>query len=455
MGQEKNMFSVMMAGILEKLLWLYVILIPFMRVPALPLVGEKVQYSDAIFLVLFGLLVWLFLSGKNKLNKTPLLLSAVLMLVMFLPSFVNSPLWLKSFIEFTGISYLVALYFLLNQLVLSKEMWWRIVRLWVWIAFIISVTGIFAYILPYFGVKNVFLLARHDLLGGADPNLIFRLRSVFRHPGMLATYLHVSVVFASILIFKPKDRRANLLGYATVVLCFIAAFPTKARTNAGIAVTIFLILVLFQNKSIWAAIAKYAFFTYTLIMTVAVIVSTVWWIAPVKFYKNAGETRGGVEINLAYIPYFTHQKASFDMMRAHPIIGVGLGMYNYKSADYITWKEAKDAYRVIFPDITENDVDKYKRGIDPHSTYLAWAAEAGAAGLAAILWFLFQIGYALFKKMRTETDVLGRYIYGALLAGLAGFALNGFYIDILTMRHLWFMFGMAAVFMQVSAERRS
>jgi len=445
----------MMAGVLEKLLWLYAILIPFMRVPPLPIVGEKIQYSDAVFMVILGIWAWLFLFGKTRLKKTPLLLPAVLMLVFLLPSFANSPLWLKSFIEFAGISYLVVLYFLLNQLVLSKETWWRIVRLWVWVAFIISITGIIAYLLPYFGVKNMLLLASHDLLGGADPSLVFRLRSVFRHPGMLATYLHVSVVFASILIFKPKDKKANLLGYATVVLCFIAAFLTKTRTNAGIAVTIFLILVLFQKKGIWISIAKYAFFTYALILTVVVIASTIWWIAPVKFYKDAGGTSGGVEINLAHIPYFTHQKASFDMMRAHPFVGVGLGMYNYKSADYITWEEAKDAYRVIFPDITENDIDKYKRGIDPHSTYLAWGAEAGTVGLAAILWFLFQIGYALFKKMRTQTDVSEIYIYGALLAGLAGFALNGFYVDILTMRHLWFMLGMAAVFMQICAERRS
>lgn len=454
MKQEKDMFDFIKAGIFEKILWLYVILIPFMRVPPLPIVGQKIQYSDAVFMVILIIWAWLFLSAKAKLKKTPLLLPAVLMLVFLLPSFANSPSWLKSFIEFAGISYLVVLYFLLNQLVLSKEMWWRIVQLWVWAAFIISITGIIAYLLPYFEVKNIFLLARHDVLGGADPSLILRLRSVFRHPGMLAAYLHISVVFASILIFKPKDRKANLLGYATVLLCFIAAFPTKARTSAGIAVTLFLVLVLFQNKSIWAAIVKYAFFTYTLILTIIVIASVIWWIVPVKFYKDAGGVRGGVEINLAHIPYFTHQKASFDMMRAYPFIGVGLGMYNYKSVDYITWEEAKDAYRVMYPDIAENDIDKYKRGIDPHSTYLAWGAEAGAVGLAAILWFLFQVGYALFKKMRTETDVSGRYIYGVLLAGLTGFALNGFYIDILTMRHFWFMLGMAAVFMQVSAERR-
>ena len=55
----------------EKLLILYIIILPIMRMPSLPLFKQKIQYSDLVFVVL--LITWTIKIYRKKisLEKTP------------------------------------------------------------------------------------------------------------------------------------------------------------------------------------------------------------------------------------------------------------------------------------------------------------------------------------------------------------------------------------------------
>lgn len=436
----------------EKLLWLFFILIPVMRVPSLPLVKQKIQYSEIVFVLLFVVWVLRYLNGKEKLQKVPAGFALIVMLSIFLLSFINSRGWLISSITFLGIFYLVCLYFLITQLVTFEDMWWRLLKCWVLISLILAVTGICAYLISFLGVDHDYLLAKHDFYRSVNSGLSTRIISIFRHPAMLATYMHVSIVFSFILAVKSDVHAEKILSYICIALFIITAILTKTRINAGIALTLFLIAVTLPYENYIISFAKYFSFLYAITLFILVSSLTVWWILPVTIHKAANNDTIVFEVNSIQQPYFIMHKTGLKIIKDHPLIGVGMGMFNFESARYITWEESKKPWHVIYPHITEKDESMYKRGTDPHSTYIGWGSETGLLGLGGILFFFIQIIRALVMRIKSDKDMINSFIYKAMLAGLVGFLLNGWYINILTLRHFWILLSMTAIYMQLNSK---
>ncbi len=430
-------------NITDKLLILFVLFIPIMRVPSLPIVKQKIQYSDLIFSILFSVWLFRFLRGKVVVKKTTPLFSAVFLLIVFLLSTIHSMNWKVSCLEFLGIIYLVSVYFMLVQLVSEEAEWFRLTRVWVACSFIFSVTAIAAYILHLFGFQCSFLMVKHDVLFCADPRLMYRVNSVFRHPNMFAAYLHVSAVFCFILAAKTRNTIERNYAWLSLIACILAAFLTKSRIIAGIAITIFIILTVFPMKNKIISLAKYISLIFSIILVAFVFFATVWWIFPIKIYTNTEKETAAVEINFLENPYFINNRAYVRIIRDHPLLGIGPGMYNYESIKYISWKESEKSWKLVMPDLTEKENDRYRQGKDPHSTYLGWGAETGLLGVLGMLVFFIQVIYLILKTIRAESDRIKIFILEAMLAGLAGFFFNAWYIDILTMRHLWFLVAMA------------
>ncbi len=439
----------------EKLLYLFIFLIPVMRVPALPLVNQKIQYSDLVFAFLFGIwLVQLFRGGKT-FRRVPLAFPLGCMLILFLFSFTHTDSWLKSGIEYLGLLYLVAIYMLLFQLIDSPEMWWRVVACWCAISALLAITGIGAYLLFAIGGYSNPLMVVYDCYNNVNQQLVYRLASAFRHPAMLAMFLHVGIVFGFIFAARYKNSKDSIWGYAIVVLCFIAAILTKTRCAAGIAITLFFVLVSMPKKNIFLSFARYASFIYAVVLSLAVIIITVWWIVPVRIQKDPVQQKISVEFSTVHQIYFIHHWAEANMLKDYPWVGTGLGMYNAKSAKYIDWREVEKPYHMIFPDIKEVEIDRYKTGVDPHSLYLGAGAEAGLLGLGGLLFFFVQTIRLLFKKARQMSDASEKYIIRIFLAGIAGFLFNGLYVDILTVRSLWVLIAMSLIYVCMHEPKKA
>ncbi len=431
-------------GLIEKLLYLFIIFLPVMKVPRLPVFEEKIQYSDVIFILLFLLWFRAFLKKQRKIQKVMLGFPLFLLLISFSLSFINSERRIESGVEFLGILYLACLYFLLNQLIDSEEIWFNIVSIWTKISLVISAIGIFAYLLLLSGVKNEFLLAKYDLLGYASQNLVYRVTAFFRHPGMFAAYLHAGIVFAFALAFHTKTTKIKWWICLAIIFCTIAALLTKTRVNLGISLTIFIIVNhLFRERNFALSVVKYISFLYFVCLLIFFFFTTIWWVFPINIYFDKDSNILKAEFNFTHQSYFIQHKAAIDMLMAHPLIGVGMGMYNYKSAEFVKWEEAGEPYRMMFPQITEKSEDLYKRGYDPHSTYLGWAAETGLLGLIGIIIFFYSILKHLFLHFKNNRDTKAEVIYICFLAGIGSFLLNGTFIDILTMRHFWVLVAMA------------
>ena len=430
-------------NLIEKLLFLYLILVPIMQVPWLPLVGQKIQYSDLIFPIIFG--VWLIglLQKRYSIRIDKFDFFILVLLILFALSVAFSTNRLKSGIEYIGILYVFCVYFLIKQLVLDTNTWWRVINLWAIVGLIVSLIGIGGYFgitltgkLNYFVKTYVF----GHFLGP-------RICSTFRNPNMLATYLHLPIVFGFILLRRRQElKQKSSWIYLLIAICLLGAFLTKTRILAGIFLSIFLILMLPQKSKLLLC-SRYLTFVICIFGSLFVFANTVWWLFPINIKTN--EQTLSIEFNLTPFTYYNYNKAALAMIKNRPLLGVGIGMYNENLKDYVNKEELASTFHVVYPDY-EKGKDPYtlkimRRGMDPHSTYLGWGAETGLLSLFVIVAMFFYYNLRMIFQFRREANSFNKYIIWCFLAGICGFLLNGFYIDILTMRHFWIFIGMGAV----------
>jgi O-antigen ligase len=129
---------------------------------------------------------------------------------------------------------------------------------------------------------------------------------------------------------------------------------------------------------------------------------------------------------------------SLRFINQNPLAGVGPGIFNQKMVEQLDWNEVKATYKT--KGITDRNVS-----IDPHNTYLGWAAEAGIPFVIIMLGLFLGLYRLLWKGYKAWPDSFtGGFCY-VCLCGMAGFLVNGLYTDILTMRHFWIMMGLGTL----------
>lgn len=428
----------------EKLFLTYILLLPIMRALSLPLFKEKIQYADLIFIALF--ISWLRKKYKEKLSleNVPFLGLLFLTAAAFLLSFKNSVNLVGSATELAGFLYLLLLYFMINQICLTEKLYWKTLRTWNAVAVIVAALGIFSCLAFFlFDLKSPFLDS-FVTYKTASRHLVNRIRSTFLHPNMLASYLHVSIIFAFISITQNKITKNRKLFFGFSIIVFlICSILTKSRLLAGTFLSIFLISLWWQKKRTLKYISC-ILFVITVCLLICSVASIIWWILPVDFNLDSSQNTFSVILNSLNNPYYFQHKAGWDMFKDHPLLGVGLGNFNYWMVGYINWQEAREPYRMMDPDLTRF----YKKGLDPHSTYLGLLSETGILGFSLILAFFVLFIIRISKFISTKESPFARHILWCFFAGICGFAWNAIYIEILTMRHFWFLLAMGIVFMK-------
>ena len=434
-------------SLIEKLLFLYLILVPVMQVPSLPLLGQKIQYSDLIFPIIFAIWMARFLRRKSPINIDKLDFIILGLLTIFAISVAISSNRLKSSIEYIGILYIFCVYFLIKQLVSRANTWWRVINLWAIVSFAISLVGIGSYIaIILTGNSNPFV---REYEFGSFLNVGPRICSTFRNPNMLASYLHVTIVFGFILLRRAQQLKQKTFWiYLLIAVSLLGCFLAKTKILAGTFLSLFLILMLPQKSKLllWSRYLVLIAFIFVFLL---VFINIVWWIFPINISID-GETLN-IKVNRTHFTYYVFNKTALSMIKDKPFFGVGMGMYNAQFMNYVDVKELESAFHIGYPDY-EMGKDPFtmrikQKGLDPHSTYLGWAAETGLFSLSIIVTMFFYYCLRLKQYFSRETDDFNKYIIGCFFAGMCGFLLHGFYIDILTMRHFWIFIGMGMAFL--------
>ena len=416
------------------LLMSYIISLPFMRTPNMPFLGQKAQYSEIIFIILFFYAIYKIIKEKMFLKiKIPFFLPLLFLATTFFISLVFSKPGRKDFIEYLGIVYLALLYILIIFLVRSKDEWYGYLKIWIWTSTFVCVLGALGYLIASIsGKPNIIvpMLNPQAKLALFPKVLQFQLRvcSTFRNPNMLASYLITSTVFILLLIKKQIAGGKKNRGYI-MLLCLhvLAALLTKSRGAGGTFLLVTCGLFIFTNRKKYRPF-KLFLSLFTIFYFLLALVTVVIWVFPIQLKP--------FKINTKNSEYFLQSEAGFKMWKDYPFFGIGLGRYNYNLLKYFDWNKGRESL--------PNPDDVSWRTKDPHSTYFGWLAETGLMGLSAILILLW---VHIKTAMRIEDiNMIG--------VGIIAFLIAGFSMDILTLRYLWLLLGMNGAYTYISSTEK-
>lgn len=262
-----------------------------------------------------------------------------------------------------------------------------------------------------FGYDLIYHRPPSYALGGA----VERIEATFHHPGSLGSHL---ATFAPLIVtlglLGSRRWRWPLLG----VCGLTTAVVMLGRSRSGLlAFVCGLVLVAYWLRQ-WAPLVLAAMTAGVAAITIPPAVKA--WAAtqPTFFYQLAEPDR------LAY------WQAAINMVKAHPLIGVGTN----------TFAKAYPSYRIAGDPFT--DIGPYA-----HNQYLHLAAELGWSGVAVFSILLVVVFLAIRRGLAAKASApVAAMVSAGLGAGLVGFLIVGLFESSLfhargPMR-FWFLVGL-------------
>ena len=414
---------------------IYILLLGFGTSVNLPLFGKEVQLADLFFVFIF---VKLLLDIKRDSTRRLLdLFPAMGRLIIILLVLLLTASWfssdkIKSFVEFSAIFYLLILYLWTARISMTNAQLERALNIWIYLTSFLCVLALGGFVTHSFFEKSnpfvMFMTATRFVVPLA------RVKATFTTMNVFSSYLHVSVVFLLTFVIHNKRLRWDYL--ISGVLIFACILLTASRNMLGIFVTIFLILIPIKGRPFFN-ILKYTSFALVIFLIIMVFVTIIWMIYPVEADYDKDNHRFNISFNTNPNLYAIFNDLSVDLIQKSPIVGVGPGVFNQKAKEDLVWEDVKDSYET-------EDIHRLMP-FDPHNTYLGWAAEAGLPFILALLGLFYAISHLLWKAYKANSNSMPGWFCYACLCGLIGFIVNGFYVDILTMRHLWVMLGLGTM----------
>jgi len=356
---------------------------------AVPFVAS---FSSAAVDIFIGFMVFAFVLKKIAskditIVKTPINLPFFLIIGVSLLSFINS-VDIRASIQ--GIVKLLKYGFLIIIIageIKDRKHFTRII----WAVFIglllSSLDGIYQFI---FGV-DFFRHRPYDSILG-----LIRLKAAFPHTNIFAGYLALILPAAIPLLFyhlKGGKRSILLAIAAAAFFCLIFTFCRSAII--GVWLVILLMGLIKKDKAI-ILLTVLAMFIAPLLMPGSI---KDW----AKTTRSIGEFLLNKERPILY-------ETSFNMIKHHPFVGVGVNTYvlNYQK------------YKLHDTSPETANTRWYA-----HNSYLQMASEIGIIGFACFIWLLFLLFGKWWNFYRNSKDVFLALCGLGIVMGLAAFLVHG------------------------------
>lgn len=423
----------------ERLLYIYTILIPFIDYPAFTILNKKILYADIVFIFLFIAGITKYLSGKIKFKLINLKFSLILLPALFAVSFFNSSGISSSIVELLGLMYLIVFFILAGDILDSQ----RKIRFALYLYFLVSVIlSSIGLVLFSLAVATGDLRTTSFLGYGTMESMAHhfpRIDLTFESANMALAYLHIALAAGAILLLTENRKRLKLLIVLSLSIILTTAFFTGSRRFTGLLLSLFLIISWYGRGRVIAAL-KYLLFLAFLIFMIISIITSIWVVFPLKVTKDNIGKNIGISVNYGYSVHYLLPAVSLKMFKKHPFIGIGLGTYNRSFKDYVDWEWLKTSFGFeAYPGYIELVKEK-RLNFDPHSVFFGTLAETGLIGFCALVYFLATYALTLLKRFRKNGYFsFDNILSGCVLACFIGFILNALTLDILSMRHFWFM----------------
>lgn len=423
----------------EKILWLYIALMPLSGIAYFMLGIKRIGYQDFVFIVLF--IIWLikYRRGETKFSTASLGLPFIFMLGLFLLSFINSINLFNSFIELLGLIYLMTLFLLVINIISTPQKLRSLLTVFLGIATVVSLVSLFYFCLalvtgnvkdnPFLYYSTIESMAHH----------LPRIKLTLETPNMMLTYLHTALIIGIILLLSARTAKNKLFIFLSIVIISLAAFFTCSRRFTGLLSSLFLILCWFGKGRV-AYLIKYVSFLAFIFFLIVSIITSIWVVFPVKIISDKIAKTATLKLNYKYSLHLIQPVASINMFKKHPIIGIGFGTYNRHFKENVDWGWLRSSFGFeAYPNYL-GAIENKTLIFDPHSVFLGTLAETGLAGFLGLFYFFLSFMRLMIKGFKKKNyDTFTRVVSGCVLAGFIGFLLNGLTIDILSMRHFWFM----------------
>lgn len=429
----------------ERLVYLYAISIPCMDHFIFIFCGKKVLYADFIFAFLFILLVVKYLSGKVKIDFAGLKYQVFILPLLFTASFLNSSSLSNSGTELIGLIYLLIVFIVVINVLKDRRKMRFVSGIYFITAAIVSSIGLFSLskAMIWGGSKNNSFLSYGSMESVAHH--FPRLDLTFGSANMALTYLHIAMIFGIFILLTETKKSIKLLIALLLGIVCMAAFFTGSRRLTGFMLTVF-ILLCWHGRGMICAASKHLSLLLFIFLLIASIVTSIWVVFPVSISRNEANKSLSITSSYAYSVHYLLPIVSLKMFKEHPFIGVGYGTFNRNFKEYVDWDWLESSFGFdAYPDYVQLVKEK-KLNFDPHSVFFGMLAETGLVGFAALIFFLTSYAYRLVKRLyKSQIHSYDNILYGCIFAGFVGFVCNALTLDILSMRHFWFMLAIGMI----------
>jgi O-antigen ligase len=236
-----------------------------------------------------------------------------------------------------------------------------------------------------------------------DGEKIVRAYGLLPHPNILAAIL-IFALFGLAFLFVKNYAKLNvsrkIIFAAIFGLLFLALFLTFSRAAAMIGLSAlagWLIWLFFKYKEY----RRPAWIVFLSLLAGSFLLSVVFW--P---YISARYDVGDIVGSQAFDLRVFYNKMGLALLKANPIFGAGLGVFVWMSSTLNLFQNW--IYQPI------------------HNIYLLIAAETGALGLLAFLWFLFLIFWRSIKGIKISYDE-NKIIISCFLFLISSFLIMGLF----------------------------
>lgn len=226
-------------------------------------------------------------------------------------------------------------------------------------------------------------------------DLTHRIRGPFSHHMTLAGFLMMASAAAIAQLARGVRRhRAGRLVAVVVMVCALATSLTRSAW-LGLAAAIVVVGLLEARRWLLAI---------PLLVVVALLIGPAPVAERLGTFTSFESPADGDRLAM--------WRSGAEMIRSHPLWGVGPGMVRPLYAEYLT------------PDAVRTNV------LHLHSSYIQAAAENGLPALGALLWLLLATGRHAFRGLRAPVEAgAPRDLYLASLVAVVAFGLAGLFED--------------------------
>lgn len=356
---------------------------------ALPFVASfsSALVNTSIGFAIFGLLCIAVSERKIALPSRAVTLSFILIIIWSFVSFHNT-ISVKS--SFGGIVKLLKYGFLILAAcngIKDRRHLRLIITSLVFGLLVASIDAIYQLIM---GV-DIFLRHPYNFVIGLP-----RLSGVFPHTNLFGGYLALFIPLAAAIgLYYTRGRKKAVVLLVSALATFCLVYTFSRSAIAGLGIAIFIMAVAKRDKIILFGVIA------ALILTPFLLPKNI------RDWVKTNNTVWEVLLNKERINIY---RASLNMIKAHPVMGVGTNTFciNYQK------------YKAV-----ETDGFTYDSNYYAHNIFLHTAGELGVVGLMLLIWFFIALFTLAWRCYRLARDNLIKVASLGVIGSMSAFIING------------------------------